>query len=216
MTSGGAVNATSSGIASGTATASFVSSVLVVNAAANTPANIRCASILLGNNISGSNYMTLSPAGSLAASFTLTYPPALPSVNSYIQSDNAGNLSFVSAAASGSNNASSSNISVSSGSNLTLATVSITSNGNVVRIELQSNPSAGGSFIEGQSGTWTLNFFRGATQIGSYLVPSGTFPPGSFNFTDLTPGTGSVSYSMQGVVGSGRIDVSNVIMAVIQ
>src|ERR1700677_490590 len=60
ITSGGAVNATSSGISSGSATASFVSSVLVVNAAANTPANIQGASILIGNNTSGSDFITLS------------------------------------------------------------------------------------------------------------------------------------------------------------
>ncbi len=74
LTSGGVVNATSSGISSGAATASFVASVLVVNAAANTPANIQCASILLGNNSLASNYLTLSPPSAMAASYSVTLP----------------------------------------------------------------------------------------------------------------------------------------------
>jgi hypothetical protein len=62
ITSGGTVNATSSGISDGTATASFSGGTLVVDSASNTPANIQVASVLLGNTgVSGSNYLTLSP-----------------------------------------------------------------------------------------------------------------------------------------------------------
>lgn len=221
MTSGGAVNATSSGIASGTATASFVSSVLVVNAASNTPANIRCASILLGNNISGSNYVTLSPAGSLAASFTMTLPPALPSVNSYIQSDNAGNLSFVSAAAVGTNILTSSLVSLSTGSLTTLATLTLTSNGNPVRIECYGQGSAsagaGGNFSASTS-TGTLTVARNGTAISSVqLVVGSTYGPGSMNFTDVSPGTGSVVYTFVANPGaSGRVNVQSLFFQVLQ
>lgn len=91
LTSGGAVNATNSGISSGTATASFVSSVLVVNAAANTPANIQGGSILLGNNALNSKFLTLSPPSAMGANFNLTLP-SLPVSNSFVFLDSSGNF----------------------------------------------------------------------------------------------------------------------------
>lgn len=90
ITSGGAVNATSSGISSGTATASFVSSVLVVNAAPNTPANIQAGSVLIGNNIANSKFITLSPPSALAANYVFTFPPS-PSLG-MLQMDASGNV----------------------------------------------------------------------------------------------------------------------------
>lgn len=74
ITAGGVVNATSSGISSGSATASFVGSVLVVNAASNTPANIQAGSILLGNNVASSKFLTLSPPGAMPANYQITLP----------------------------------------------------------------------------------------------------------------------------------------------
>ena len=91
ITSGGAVNATSSGIVSGTATASFVSSVLVVNAATNTPANIQCGSILLGNNSAGSKFLTLAPPSAMAANYQLTLP-AVPVSTLFVTLDSSGNF----------------------------------------------------------------------------------------------------------------------------
>lgn len=92
ITSGGAVNATSSGITSGTASASFSSGVLVVNAAATTPANIQAGSILLGNNVANSKFLTLSPPAAMAANFTLTLP-SVPGATSIVQLDASGNFS---------------------------------------------------------------------------------------------------------------------------
>jgi hypothetical protein len=91
LTAGGTVNATSSGISSGTATASFISSVLVVNAASNTPANIQAASILFGNNVSGSKYVTVSPVNSLSTNYNLVLP-TLPAVQSIMTLDASGNI----------------------------------------------------------------------------------------------------------------------------
>jgi len=78
ITSGNALNVTSSGISSGTATASFISSVLTVfsNASNSTPANIQGGSLLLGNNVASSNYVTLEPTSSLSVNYTLTLPLA--------------------------------------------------------------------------------------------------------------------------------------------
>jgi len=91
MTSGGSVNATSSGIVSGSATAAFVSSVLVVNAATNTPANIQVGSVLLGNNSAGSKFVTLSPPSSMPTNYGLVLP-SIPSAESILSVDTSGNI----------------------------------------------------------------------------------------------------------------------------
>lgn len=91
LTSGGLVNATSSGISSGSASATFISSVLTVLAASTTPANIKCASLLLGNNSAGTNYLTLAPPSSMASSFGLTLP-SVPAAISLLQIDTSGNI----------------------------------------------------------------------------------------------------------------------------
>jgi hypothetical protein len=97
MTNGGSLNVTSSGISSGTATASFVGGVLVVNEASNTPANIQAGSVLFGNNISGSNFVTLEPQSSLASSYTLTLPPFNSSGNTQVMVlDTSGNMGSIS------------------------------------------------------------------------------------------------------------------------
>jgi hypothetical protein len=97
MTNGGSLNVTSSGISSGTATASFVGGVLVVNEASNTPANIQAGSILFGNNISGSNFITLEPPSALASSYTLTLPAFNSSGNTQVMVlDTSGNMGSVS------------------------------------------------------------------------------------------------------------------------
>lgn len=94
LTAGGAVNATSSGISSGTATASFVSGVLVVNAAPLTPANIQVGSVLLGNNVANSKFLTLSPPSAMAANFSLTLPN-VPVASSVMTLDTSGNMGTV-------------------------------------------------------------------------------------------------------------------------
>lgn len=92
ITSGGLVNATASGISSGTATASFVASVLVVNSASNTPANVQCASILIGNTgVSGSKYVTLNPQPAMGANYSLTLPSVQASTG-FMVLDTSGNM----------------------------------------------------------------------------------------------------------------------------
>lgn len=100
MTSGGSVLATSSGISSGTNSASFVSNVLVVNVAANTPANIQCGSILLGNNVANTKFLTLSPPAAMAANFTLTLP-SIPASQSFLTIDTSGNIAAYAGIAKG-------------------------------------------------------------------------------------------------------------------
>lgn len=111
ITSGGAVNATSSGISSGSATASFVGGVLVVNAAANTPANIQCGSVLIGNNVASSKFLTLAPPNSMAANYQVTLP-SLPAATNIVTMDNSGNLAAVTNVDNSTINISSNNIQV--------------------------------------------------------------------------------------------------------
>lgn len=93
ITSGGTVNATSSGISSGTATASFSGSpaVLVVNAASSTPANIQGGSILIGNNTANSKFLTLAPPSAMAANIQETLP-TIPASQSFLTMDTSGNI----------------------------------------------------------------------------------------------------------------------------
>ena len=93
ITSGGLVNATSSGISSGTATASFVAGVLVVDAVTsnNTPANIKGGSLLLGNNVANSHYLTLSPPNSMASDYALVLP-SIPASTLFMTLDTSGNM----------------------------------------------------------------------------------------------------------------------------
>lgn len=74
ITKQGAVFASSSGISNGTATASFSNSVLVVNSASNTPANIQGASLLLGNNVTNSKYLTVQPPTGMTNNYSITLP----------------------------------------------------------------------------------------------------------------------------------------------
>lgn len=128
LTSGGGVNATSSGISSGTATASFVAGVLVANAAANTPANIQAASYLMGNNTANSKYLTLQPPNAMGSNYSLTLP-SLPASQSFMAIDASGNISGyapVSGGITGSNIAAS----TISGSNIGVQTVMALNIGN--------------------------------------------------------------------------------------
>lgn len=91
ITKAGSVNATSAGLSSGSNTASFVANQLVVDSAPNTPANIVGASLLLGNNVVNSNYLTLQPPSSMPTNYSLTLP-SIPGSNSFLTVDTSGNI----------------------------------------------------------------------------------------------------------------------------
>jgi hypothetical protein len=216
LTSGGTVNATSSGIASGTATASFNAGVLVVNANTNTPANIQAGSILLGNNAANSKYLTLSPPAAMGANFTLTLPN-IPGSQSFMAIDASGNMSgyaAVSGGITGSNIASATvtranqvavgqQVSSSSGnftttnSSLTAVTnlsVTITTSGRPVILMLQPASTNGSRFGAFESGSGDLSFnyafARGGTAIGGWTATGQSGPDSA----DQTPGGGSPIY----------------------
>lgn len=91
ITSGGNVNATSSGISSGSNTASFVSNVLVVQSAVDTSADIDVGSIILRNDTALSKGLTLSPPTAMAANYSLTLP-SLPASTLAQTLDSSGNM----------------------------------------------------------------------------------------------------------------------------
>ena len=73
ITNNGTVQATSSGLAGGTAQAQFVSNVLVVTQAPGTPGNISYGSAIL-QNTSGANTLTLQPPSLSGGSEIITLP----------------------------------------------------------------------------------------------------------------------------------------------
>jgi len=93
ITLGNAVNATSSGISSGTASAAFSAGVLQVyaNAGTTTPANILVGSILLGNNLPASKFLTLSPPAAMAANIAQRLP-TIPAAQNIMTMDASGNM----------------------------------------------------------------------------------------------------------------------------
>lgn len=92
MTASGGLNVTSSGISSGTATASFAAGVLVVNQAALTPGNIQCGSVLIGNNVASSHFITLSAPNALASDYSITLP-SLPASTLPLSITGSGSMS---------------------------------------------------------------------------------------------------------------------------
>lgn len=91
ITLNGTVNATSSGISSGTNTAAFSSNVLVVKENSTTAANVKMQSALLTNSSSLTNILTLS-APTLSSSYAL-YLPAIPAATGFVTIDTSGNFS---------------------------------------------------------------------------------------------------------------------------
>lgn len=92
ITTNGQINATSSGISSGTASASFSAGTLVVKSSSTSYANIDVQSVVLANAGNLSNQLTLlSPT--LSSSFDLTLP-SVPSALSILTVDASGNMGY--------------------------------------------------------------------------------------------------------------------------
>lgn len=172
ITSNGGVNALSSGITSGSATAAFNSSILVVNQAANTPANIQAGSYFMGQaGVSGSNYLTLNPPSALSSGgYTLTLPTR-PASTKFLTIDSSGTISTVSSVQP-------TQIAASSltGSQLASQTVAGSNmvNGTVTATQLaasQAVSSSSGSFsMSGTTYTQVTNFSVTITSAGRPIM----------------------------------------------
>lgn len=222
ITSGGAVNATSSGISSGTATASFVSSTLVVNADTSKPADIKGGSVFFGNNTTGSHYAKLQPPNAMASDFTLTLP-SVPASQSFMTVDTSGNMAGYASINQGitrSNLAAvGQQVSSSSGSFFTTSTsyvdvtnlsVTITTTGRPVMV-FMAPVAAAISFFESSTSTTTtdaiswIKAFRDVANIGETFVHGGpissnasilAIPVSSFMWFDV-PAAGTYTYKIQ-------------------
>lgn len=107
--SGNSVQLTSSGSVAGStgnitglsspASVTFSTNKYVFKDTATSFAVMESADIRLFEDAAGAitNYVALKSPASLAATYTLTMPAAVPAGDRYVQSDNSGNLSFVSA-----------------------------------------------------------------------------------------------------------------------
>lgn len=207
LTSGGTVNATSSGISSGTNTASFSSSTLVVDSASNTPANIQVASVLIGNTgVSGSKFITLSPTGTLPANYSLNLP-ALPAQTNVMTLDTSGNMSSITYDQVGSNmtsvGANAIGVSMTStGANATAESVTRSSGSSVGILGIAISSSCGTFSITNQSNIAITNFsvtlVTSGRPIMVMIIPDGN---------TTTPGI--MTQSSTGNVDSSTIKVLN-------
>ena len=76
------------------ASASYSSGTVTFNSNIDTPANIAAGSILLGNIIANTEYLTLSPPNAMGASYNLTLPP-LPAQTNVMTLDVVGNMGSI-------------------------------------------------------------------------------------------------------------------------
>ena len=190
LTLGGAVNATSSGISSGTATASFSSGVLVVNANSLTPANIQGASILIGNNTASSNFVTLSPVNALATNYPLILP-TLPGVRSFLSLDSSGNIAAFTPTAAG--------ITAAMIANNTITTSQISNTANITGSQLAS-----GTITSGNIANQTIT----ATQIANNTITATQVANGTLTSTQIQAGSITPASQVASVSGTHTISSS--------
>lgn len=219
LTSGGTVNATSSGISSGTASASFVSSVLVVNSASNTPANIQGGSLLLGNNLSGSKYLTLAPPSAMAANYSLILP-SLPAVQSFMTLDSSGNMAAPWTVDSSTIVVSSNVVQVpASGITVTQLAANAVTQEKVAIRSTGTTVGTGGFAVSASSGIFSnatttpqgvTNLSVTITTLGNPVVV-GLAPDGSSNVASFTLRAASTTTLMRGTVTilRGNVPISN-------
>lgn len=193
---------TITGLPSGTASAAFSSSTFVFNAATLTPANIQGGSLLLGNNISSSNYLTLAPPNAMASSFGLVLP-SVPAANSFLTLDTSGNITGsinVSAGLTHSNLSASAGIlgSQLSGSagilGSQIANTTITA-GNIVANTITAGQIANNTITAGQIASGTIT----GAQLGTNIGLPGKSPSSAGNIL-VVANTNSVAGTSLGII----------------
>lgn len=212
ITANGSVNATSSGISSGTASAAFSAGVLVVKASSTSGANVLMQSAVLTNSGNLTNKLTLqAPSLSGSASITL---PSTPGAQNFMTIDASGSMAAYAPIANGitrSNQAAvGQQISSSCGTfsttsmspvSVTNLSVSITTSGRPVMVMIQPDggSSPGTLNIGGTSDSLFLSILRGASALyrTNFFAAANTSVPSSIaHFLD-TPSAGTYTYSVQ-------------------
>lgn len=232
LTSNGAVNATSSGISDGTASAAFSAGVLVVKSTSTSGANIKMQSAVLTNSGDLTNTLTLQ-APTLSGSITETLPPIPGSTGFMIMATN-GNMAATIPVAGGlatSNYADASvtrpklasvgqQVSSSCGIFTTTSTsfvsvtnlsVTITTSGRPVMLMIQADGTGSSSSFECVSHPGVLAFFRGVSDISGVAIPASQVP-GCMSYLDAVA-AGTYTYTLQAKVNSGgTLAVSNAVL----
>jgi len=211
LTANGVVNATSSGISSGTASAAFSAGVLVVKSTSTSGANILMQSAVLTNSGNLTNQLTVA-APSLSGSGTITLP-AIPGAQSFMTIDASGNMAAYAPVAQGITRSNlvpvGQQVSSSSGSFLTSSTsfvnvtnlnVTITTTGRPVMVFLTSDGSGNVANISNQNvNDYVIIEITGGakTYITNFGGAANTaVPSSSVQFFD-TPSAGTYTYQVQ-------------------
>lgn len=183
ITLSGAVNATSSGISSGSATAAFSGGVLLVKSSSISYANIAVQSVLLSNSGNLSNQLTLK-APTLSGSYAVALP-AIPGSTSFLTIDTSGNMASTiptSLGIVGSNIANSTigNTKFISGTQIPLQDTAKTANYTALVTDSLID-------VDSTSGAFTISLYSAASNPGLQLSIYKT----SNDFTAITVSDGS-------------------------
>jgi hypothetical protein len=98
ITSGSSIVGTAgsiTGLPSGTASASYSGGTFTFQDATSTSAAINVGPVTISQQVASANAITLQSPNSLAASYPLTLPPALPSATSFLTLSPSGNLATI-------------------------------------------------------------------------------------------------------------------------
>ena len=147
ITKNGGINATSSGISSGTASASFSGGTLVILSNVNVPANVELGSIFMGNAASWPNFLELEPPSLITASYPLVLPQ-LPGSTSFLTLDTSGNIVASVSTTAG--------ITASNIANGTITTTQISPTAGILGSQLVSGAFQPTILTFTASGTWTV------------------------------------------------------------
>lgn len=96
ITSGNSIVGTAgsiSGLPSGTASASYSGGTFIFQSATSTPGALNVGPITIGQQVASPQEVTIQSPNSLASSYSLTFPMALPGATSFLFLDSSGNLS---------------------------------------------------------------------------------------------------------------------------
>lgn len=214
------------------ASAAFVSasSTFVWQSAANTPAYLDGASVLLRNLTANSKALTLAPPNAMGANYTVTLP-TLPGAQSFLTIDSSGNMAATTAisngitrtmlAAVGQQTSSSITTNTAGTTFVSFGSVVITTTGRPVIITLQPVSGSDGSIsvrnigaLSETSAEIAISSNGGSTYFYKTLITGNqtTFMriPCSSILAFDTPAAGTTTYTLYGLVvpSGGLLDMS--------
>lgn len=161
ITLNGTVNATSSGISSGTATAAFSAGTLVVKSSSTSFANIDMQSAILSNNGNLTNQLTLQ-APILSSSYAITLPilPAQTNVMTLDTSGNMGSITYNSVLAASSNANLGGKAVQENGKNIAVSNTNATNSLAIVRVAFDASATIsageGATCVRNTTGNFTV------------------------------------------------------------